>query len=82
MNAAVLEEVGKFQLRKIPKPVPGDGEVLIRVGAVGICGTDLHIFQGLLNLNLDSRGQPIPCGSSRKSWDTNSAELSRPSGGT
>ena len=60
MNAVALEEVGKFQLQEIPKPVPGDREVLIRVGAVGICGTDLHIFQGLLNLNLDSRGRPIP----------------------
>ena len=62
MNALVLEEVGKFQLREIPKPVPGDRDVLIRVGAVGICGTDLHIFQGLLNLSRDSRGQPIPLG--------------------
>jgi threonine dehydrogenase-like Zn-dependent dehydrogenase len=56
----VLEDVEKFTLRSLPVPVPGDREVLIRVGAVGICGTDLHIFHGLANYCRDSRGLPIP----------------------
>jgi threonine dehydrogenase-like Zn-dependent dehydrogenase len=30
-------------------PVPGAGEALLRVRRVGICGSDLHIFQGHLN---------------------------------
>ena len=60
MNALVLEDVKKFELRDIPKPVVGEKDVLIRIGAVGICGTDLHIFFGLANYNRDSRGQPIP----------------------
>ena len=30
-------------LQDVPEPVPGDGEVLIRVLRTGICGTDLHI---------------------------------------
>ncbi|MGH2511525.1 MAG: alcohol dehydrogenase catalytic domain-containing protein, partial [Candidatus Limnocylindrales bacterium] len=32
------------ELREVPVPVPGDGELLIRVEAASLCGTDLHIF--------------------------------------
>jgi propanol-preferring alcohol dehydrogenase len=32
----------------IPDPVPGDGEVLVRVSACGICRTDLHVVDGEL----------------------------------
>jgi len=60
MDALLLEDVAKFQVRQLPKPVPKENEVLIRIGAVGLCGTDWHIFRGLANLNLDQRGQPIP----------------------
>jgi threonine 3-dehydrogenase len=31
-------------LQDVPRPVPGDGEVLIRVAKTSICGTDLHIY--------------------------------------
>lgn len=46
MKAASLFGVG--DLRIIDKDVPeiGDGEVLIRVGACGVCGTDMHFFKG------------------------------------
>ncbi len=27
-------------------PLPTEGEVLVRVKAAGICGSDLHIYQG------------------------------------
>lgn len=33
-----------LELVERPVPVPGDGEVLLRVDAASICGTDLHIF--------------------------------------
>jgi len=56
----VLEDVEKFALRVLPVPTPADREVLIQVSAVGICGTDLHIFHGLANYCRDSRGLPIP----------------------
>jgi len=32
-------------LEEVPVPVPGDDEVLVRVEAASICGTDLHIFR-------------------------------------
>lgn len=35
---------GYVGLRDVPEPVPGPGEVKIRVEAAGICGTDLHIW--------------------------------------
>jgi threonine dehydrogenase-like Zn-dependent dehydrogenase len=62
-QALVLEDVQKFALRELPIPTPGNREVLIRVGAVGICGTDLHIFHGLANYCRDARGLPIPLSS-------------------
>lgn len=47
MRTAVLEQPGHFQLTDTPKPqAPGPGEVLARVLTVGICGTDLHAFEG------------------------------------
>ncbi len=47
MKAAVFE--GNQSIRytqDYPKPVPKAGEVLIRVKACGICGTDVHIYSG------------------------------------
>ena len=35
---------GHVELRQVPEPTPGAGEVLIAVKAAGICGTDLHIW--------------------------------------
>jgi threonine dehydrogenase-like Zn-dependent dehydrogenase len=35
----------QFELREIPKPAPGPGEVLVQVTACGICGTDLHFVR-------------------------------------
>ena len=34
-----------LELREVPKPVPGPGEVLVRVRRASICGTDLHIWK-------------------------------------
>jgi threonine 3-dehydrogenase len=33
------------ELREVPVPVPGDGELLIQVEAASLCGTDLHIYR-------------------------------------
>jgi len=46
MKAAVFQEPRKVVIREVEDPSPGDGEVLIRVKSAGICGTDLHIFEG------------------------------------
>jgi L-iditol 2-dehydrogenase len=35
----------QFQLRELPMPEPGPGEVVVQVTACGICGTDLHFLR-------------------------------------
>ena len=45
MDALVKPEAGKgLVLRKMPVPVPGPGEVLIKIHKTAICGTDVHIY--------------------------------------
>lgn len=36
---------GAIELREVPRPEPGPGEVLIRVRIASICGTDVHIYE-------------------------------------
>jgi 2-desacetyl-2-hydroxyethyl bacteriochlorophyllide A dehydrogenase len=42
----VCEAPGALRAEQRPIPTPAEGEVLLRVRRVGICGTDLHIFAG------------------------------------
>jgi alcohol dehydrogenase, propanol-preferring len=47
MKAAVLRELGKPPvIEEVPTPVPGPGQVLIRVAACGVCHSDLHLADG------------------------------------
>jgi 2-desacetyl-2-hydroxyethyl bacteriochlorophyllide A dehydrogenase len=46
MRAVVCEKPGLLTVAERPVPEPGPGEVLLRIRRVGVCGTDLHIFQG------------------------------------
>jgi L-iditol 2-dehydrogenase len=46
MLATRLHAIGDLRLEEVPIPDPGPGEVLIRVAAAGICGTDRHHFTG------------------------------------
>ena len=49
MRAMVLEEQRKpLRAADLPDPVPGPGQVLLRVHACGVCRTDLHIVDGEL----------------------------------
>jgi|WetSurMetagenome_2_1015567.scaffolds.fasta_scaffold87716_2 L-iditol 2-dehydrogenase len=42
MQAARVHGAEKLQLHDEPMPVPGPGEALVRVTAVGVCGSDVH----------------------------------------
>ena len=42
MRVARLHAVADLRLADEPVPVPGPGESLVRVTAIGICGSDLH----------------------------------------
>lgn len=46
MKALVLLEPGRAEVREIARPRPGDGEVLLQVRLIGLCGTDLSSFRG------------------------------------
>lgn len=41
----VAPGVGNVEVREIPEPHPGAGQVKIRIHAAGLCGTDLHIYK-------------------------------------
>jgi threonine dehydrogenase-like Zn-dependent dehydrogenase len=60
VRAAVLVDIGRIELRDVPREDPGPRDVLVRVTAVGLCGTDFHIFAGHANYNRDERGRSIP----------------------
>jgi NADPH:quinone reductase-like Zn-dependent oxidoreductase len=55
MKACVLDEHGgreKLQIRDVPDPVPGPGQVLVRVRAVALNHLDIWVREGLANLKL------------------------------
>jgi len=53
MKALVMTDYNKFELTDLEKPSPGKGEVLVRVKACAICGSDVHGADG-------STGRRIP----------------------
>ena len=53
MKALLLSEYGRLETVDVPMPRPGPEEVLIRVAACGICGSDVHGYDG-------SSGRRIP----------------------
>src|SRR5690349_14472778 len=55
MRAMVLETPGRaLRPVDVPRPVPREGEILLRVAACGVCRTDLHI------LDRDLRDPALP----------------------
>jgi L-iditol 2-dehydrogenase len=53
MKSLLLEEYGKLTMADVPQPEPAEREVLVRVAACGICGSDVHGYDG-------SSGRRIP----------------------
>lgn len=46
MRGVVLSEYKCLELKELPKPVPGSREILVQVAACGICGSDVHGYDG------------------------------------
>jgi len=46
MRALLCGRPGELSLTERPRPSPGLGEALVRIRRAGVCGTDLHIFEG------------------------------------
>ena len=53
MKALLLSEYKRLQVVDLPTPQPGFGEIVVRVAACGICGSDVHGYDG-------SSGRRIP----------------------
>jgi len=53
MRALILREYNKLEVTEMPEPVAGPDDVLVRVKACGICGSDVHGMDG-------STGRRIP----------------------
>lgn len=51
MKALRYTGPGSVELLDIPRPLPGVGEVLLRVGAAGICHSDVHVARGTSSLS-------------------------------
>lgn len=55
MRAAVVREIsGPFVVEELLDPIPGPGEILLRVAACGVCHSDLHVHDGNVKF-------PLPC---------------------
>jgi L-iditol 2-dehydrogenase len=46
MKAALVTGQDVVTIQDVERPIPKDDEVLIKVAAVGVCGSDLHLFHG------------------------------------
>jgi 2-desacetyl-2-hydroxyethyl bacteriochlorophyllide A dehydrogenase len=46
MRALVCDRPGEIAISQRPRPSPSLGQVLVRIRRAGVCGTDLHIFDG------------------------------------
>ena len=77
MHAFRLTAPHTIELRAVPQPEPGPGEVLVRVGAAGVCHSDLHTIDAP-----DALGMPIPLtlGHEIAGWLKRSHQASRHSG--
>ena len=53
MKALLLSQYGHLEMTELPQPTAGSDEVLVRVAACGICGSDVHGYDG-------SSGRRIP----------------------
>ena len=47
MLAAVLKDFNKLELEEVPKPEPGEGEVVVRIRSCGFCATDSKAIKGI-----------------------------------
>jgi L-iditol 2-dehydrogenase len=46
MKQAIMTAPGTIEIRDIEVPTPGEGEVLLRIQRIGVCGSDIHVFHG------------------------------------
>jgi L-iditol 2-dehydrogenase len=76
MKAAVIAGANSMKVMEVETPAAGAGEVLVKVRAVGICGSDIHGFKGLiphrrpvgLIMGHEACGEVVEVGRGEKRW--------------
>ena len=46
MKQAIMLQPGKIEFRQVEKPAIQDNEILMHTKRIGMCGSDIHVFQG------------------------------------
>ncbi len=46
MKQATMTSPGHIEIHDVPAPVPGPGDVLLRIQRIGVCGSDIHVYHG------------------------------------
>jgi 2-desacetyl-2-hydroxyethyl bacteriochlorophyllide A dehydrogenase len=46
MRQAVMTAPGEIAFGEVPVPSPGQGQVLLRIQRIGVCGSDVHVYHG------------------------------------
>jgi len=76
MKAAVLVAPGAFEIRSVPVPEIGSDDVLVEVSRCGLCGTDIHIFNGHYSADRlplvpghEFSGRIVRVGANVRGWD-------------
>ena len=75
MKALVLTAPSQLEFTDFPKPIPADDEVLLRIHACGICGSDIHGWDGStgrrrppLIMGHEAAGEIVAVGPRVESW--------------
>jgi L-iditol 2-dehydrogenase len=83
MKALVLTEAKKFEFKTVDDPTPKDNEVLVKVKACGICGSDVHGYDGSTGRRIppiimghEASGEIEAVGSSVKDWKITATNVS------
>lgn len=75
MRAAELRGVGEIAVGERPRPIPGPDEVLVEVGACGVCMTDYHMYHGTFEVETpmipghESAGTVVEVGESVRRYE-------------
>jgi len=59
MKAAIIKEPGVIKIEEVAKPSASAGEVLLKVEACALCGTDQRVLKGEKNVDVQIVGHEI-----------------------
>lgn len=46
MLQQVMTAPGQIQFQEVPTPQPQEGQVLVKIMEIGVCGSDIHVYHG------------------------------------